>query len=59
MTLHQLTHAATFEIDLAAPLLRLLARLADLPRGWAAQRRLDREMAMLDHRELADLTFRM
>lgn len=60
MTLHQLTHAATFEIDFGAvtALRRLLARAAALPREWSAQRRLDQELAKLDHRERADLAFR-
>ncbi|MDO8605575.1 MAG: hypothetical protein Q7R40_03475 [Phaeospirillum sp.] len=60
MTLHQLTHSAAFEIDLgvATALRRLLARAARLARSWTAHRRLDHEMARLDHRELSDIGFR-
>ncbi len=62
MPLHQLTHTATFEFEInlgiATSLRRLLARAAGLPRRWNAQRLLDLEMAMLDHRERSDLGFR-
>lgn len=60
MTLHQLTHATAFEIDFGAvtALRRLLVRAATLPRAWGTQRRLDQELAKLDHRERADLSFR-
>ncbi|WP_168185964.1 hypothetical protein [Magnetospirillum sp. ME-1] len=56
MTLHQLTHSATFEFDfrLGDMVRRVVARL----RGFAAARRLERELAMLDHREIADLACR-
>lgn len=60
MTLHQLTQAITFESNLpATALLRgALTRLAGMGRRWAEQRRLDQELAKLDHRERADLALR-
>ncbi|EME68240.1 hypothetical protein H261_19419 [Paramagnetospirillum caucaseum] len=56
MTLHQLTQTATFDIDfrLAETARRVVAKV----QGILAARRLDRELAMLDHRERADLAFR-
>ena len=60
MTLHQLTHAITFDGHFSAAALLRSARdrLSGLARYWAAQRRLDQEMARLDHRERADLAHR-
>ena len=60
MTLHQLTHAITFESNLSATaLLRgVMARLREAARHWAEQRRLDEELARLDYRERADLALR-
>ena len=60
MTLHQLTHAITFDGHFSATaLLRgTVDRLVGLGRHWAAQRRLDQEMSKLDHRERADLALR-
>lgn len=56
MTLHQLTHTASFDLDFrpADMVRRMVAGL----RAFAAARRLERELAMLDHREIADLAHR-
>lgn len=56
MTLHQLTHSATVEFDFR--LGDFARRVVATLRGFAAARRLERELAMLDHREIADLAFR-
>lgn len=56
MTLHQLTHSAGIEVEFG--LAGLLARLTALVASWQAARRLEREMALLDHRERADLAWR-
>ena len=60
MTLHQLTHPASFPVDFRVAELsrRLIAGFAAAVTGWRANRRLEREMAGLDHRERADLTWR-
>jgi len=56
MTLHQLTQTATIEFDLrlAETVRRVVAKL----QGFVAARRLERELSLLDHREIADLAFR-
>ncbi len=56
MTLHQLTQTATVEFDLR--LAETVRRVAAKVQGFMAARRLERELAMLDHREIADLAFR-
>jgi len=56
MTLHQLTQTATVEFDLR--LAETVRRVIAMVQGFMAARRLERELAMLDHRELADLAFR-
>ena len=60
MTLHQLTHAITFESNVSATALLhgVMARLSGAARHWVEQRRQDEEMARLDHRERADLALR-
>ncbi|MBI3443817.1 MAG: hypothetical protein HY055_00225 [Magnetospirillum sp.] len=60
MTLHQLTQAASFELDLGAAEAgrRLIARVASGIAGWRAARRAEGELASLDHRERADLASR-
>lgn len=60
MTLHQLTHAASFDADFRAAEIsrRLIARVAAAVTRWRSARRLERELASLDHRERADLTWR-
>jgi hypothetical protein len=56
MTLHQLTQTATIEFDLrlADAVRRVIAKVKSL----AVARRLEGELAMLDHREVADLAHR-
>lgn len=56
MTIHQLTHAAGIEFELRPA--DLVARLGAAFKAFRAARRLEREMEMLDHREIADLAFR-
>lgn len=56
MTLHQLTHSAAIEFDFR--LGDIARRVVAMLRSIAAARRLDRELAMLDHREIADLAYR-
>lgn len=56
MTLHQLTQTATVEFDLR--LAETVRRVVAKVQGIMAARQLDRELAMLDHREIADLAFR-
>ena len=56
MTLHQLTHAAGIEFEFSPA--EIIARLAAKVQDFMAARRLERELAMLDHREIADLAFR-
>lgn len=56
MTLHQLTHSASVEFDFR--LGDIARRVVATLRGFAAARRLERELAMLDHREIADLAYR-
>ncbi|BAE52588.1 hypothetical protein [Paramagnetospirillum magneticum] len=56
MTLHQLTQTAGFDVDFR--LTEAVRRAIALVRDFRAARRLEREMDMLDHREIADLAWR-
>lgn len=56
MTLHQLTQTVPFELDFR--LTEAVRRAVSLVQDFRAARRLEREMDMLDHREIADLAFR-
>jgi hypothetical protein len=56
MTLNQLTHSTGIEWDFG--LARMLARGIGWVGALRAARRLERELAMLDHRERADLAWR-
>jgi hypothetical protein len=60
MTLHQLTHTPTFDLEFGfgGTIHRLLADLGQSVRSWAAARRLESDLAGLDHRERADLACR-
>lgn len=60
MTLHQLTHTATFDLEFGfgGAIHRLLTDLGQGVRSWSAARRLESELACLDHRERADLVCR-
>jgi hypothetical protein len=56
MTLHHLTHTTIVEFDFRLP--EAVRRLVALVGEFAAARRLETEMEMLDHREIADLASR-
>jgi hypothetical protein len=56
MTLYQLTQTATMDFDIR--LAETARRVVALVRDVRAARRLERELATLDHREIADLAWR-
>jgi hypothetical protein len=60
MTLHQLTHTVSFDLDFAigAAARRVLALVIAQPARWAEARRVNRDLALLGHRERADLASR-
>ncbi|KIL97171.1 hypothetical protein CCC_00232 [Paramagnetospirillum magnetotacticum MS-1] len=56
MTLHQLTHTAS--LDFGFPFAETLRRAVIRVQDFLAARRLESELARLDHREIADLAWR-